>query len=337
MAGTGVVNGFYFDPEIFTEYMQEQPYVKDAIFASGVIRPDAAIAEAIGAKGSVGTIPMFASFDDNDEALNFDGTTDNVPQELTGKKQSFMKIGRMRAWKDKDFTRWLTGVSPLQNMADNLVAPYYINQWQKALIATLKGVMAVDGMQAHVTDLSVTSGSIADENKAEEGSMIELGAKALGDMADRFNLVLMHSVVYARLQRLDLINFSKYTINDAMKRDVELPTWNGKIVVVDDTLVDTTTVGFPVYYTYLLGEGAFLGQQFDIPNPYYTEYDPETDGGVNKLYTKQSMVMHPNGFNLLFNKIAGESPTNAELATAANWELAINHKNVAIALLKTNG
>ena len=49
------------------------------------------------------------------------------------------------------------------------------------------------------------------------------------------------------------------------------------------------------------------------------------------------MVMHPNGFNLLFNKIAGESPTNAELATAANWELAINHKNVAIALLKTNG
>lgn len=337
MAGTGVVNNFYFDAEVFTEYMQEQPFVKDAIFAAGVIRPDAAIAEAIGAKGNVGTIPMFASFDENDDALNFDGVTDNVPQELAGKKQSFMKIGRMRAWTDKDFTRWLTGVSPLQNMADNLVTPYYINQWQKALLATLKGVTGVAGMATHITDLSTTSGSITDDNKVEEGSMIELGAKALGDMAERFNLVLMHSVVYARLQRLDLINFSKYTISDAMRREVTLPTWNGKIVVVDDSLVDTSVEDFPVYLTYLLGTGAFLGQQFDIPNPYYVDYDPETDGGVNKLYTKQSMVMHPNGFNLLFNKIASESPTNAELANPANWEMALNHKNVAIALLKTNG
>lgn len=337
MAGTGVVNGFYFDADVFTEYMQEQPYVKDAILAAGVIRPDAAIAEAIGAKGNVGTIPMFANFDENDEALNFDGDTDNVPVELAGKKQSFMKIGRMRAWTDKDFTRWLTGVSPLQNMADNLVTPYYINQWQKALLATLRGVMGVEGMAGHVTDLSTTSGSIADTNKVEEGAMIELGAKALGDMAERFSLVLMHSVVYARLQRLNLINFSKYTIADAMQREVTLPTWNGKIVVVDDSLVDTSVSGFPVYYTYLVGAGAFLGDQFDITNPYYVDYDPETDGGVNKLYTKQSMVIHPNGFNLLFNKIAKDSPTNAELADPANWELALNHKNVAIALLKTNG
>ena len=71
--------------------------------------------------------------------------------------------------------------------------------------------------------------------------------------------------------------------------------------------------------------------------PYYTKYDPETNAGTNVLYTKQSKVLHPNGFSIKFNTIAAESPTDAELETAANWELAFNEKNITIAELKTNG
>ena len=337
MARTGIVDGMYFDSNIFTEYMQEKSYVKDAIIASGILRVDPAIRNAIGANGNVGTIPLFAPIDDTDSALNFDGATNNTPTAISGKKQSFMKIGRMKAWKDSDFTRYLTGVSPVQNMADNLVVPYWQNQWQKALLATLKGVMGVAGLATHVTDISTTSGSIADSNKIGATSLIELGQKAIGDMAGNLRLALMHSTVYARYQALGLVEFNKYSVPNAIQNEINLPTINGKIVVVDDSLVDTSVSDFPVYSTYLVGVGAILSDTFEVPNPYYMDYDPETSGGITKLYTKQAMVLHPNGMSIAFDSIAKDSPTNTELATSGNWSLAYNAKNVEIALIKTNG
>ena len=70
---------------------------------------------------------------------------------------------------------------------------------------------------------------------------------------------------------------------------------------------------------------------------FYIKYDFEKDAGTNVLYTKQSKVLHPNGFSIKYGNIAAESPTDAELGTAANWELAFNEKNITIAELKTNG
>jgi hypothetical protein len=48
-------------------------------------------------------------------------------------------------------------------------------------------------------------------------------------------------------------------------------------------------------------------------------------------------VLHPNGLSLAVDSIAKESPTLAELGTAANWALKFNHKNVKMGLIKTNG
>ncbi len=336
MARTGTVNGFYFDPEVFTDYMQEKSTFKDAIIASGILRNDPTILDMLGAKGNVGTIPFFASVDGMSDALNFDGTTDNTPEQLSGKKMSVMKIARMKAWKDSDFTRYLIGEAPLQNLADNLVNKYYVNQWQKTLLSILKGAMGVSGLESHITDITSSDSSVADANKVNETSLIDLGIKALGDNAGAFSIILMHSVVYGQYQKLGLINFDKYTIANALQKEVELPTINGKIVVVDDSLVDTSGIN-PVYMTYMVGEGALLTADCDIPTPYYENYDAETDGGVNKLYTKQAKVLHPNGLSIKFDSIISESPTNTELATSSNWELAYNAKNVAIALLKSNG
>lgn len=337
-AGTGINGGFYFDPNVFADYMAEQPYLKTAIIASGIVRDDAVIAEAIGSQGNIGTIPFYKPIDiDTYAPVNNTGAANNTPQETAGGKQSFMAVQRMKAFKDKDFTREISGANPLQNVASQ-ISNYYQQVWQKVLMSTLKGVMGISSMATHKTNISVTSGSIADTNKVSEYSDIELCQKACGDLADRFTLAIMHSAVYARLQKLQLINYTKYTIPGGLKDGIELPTWNGKIVIVDDKYtVDTTTSGFPVYSTYFVGAGSFLAAPKALITPYYTKYDPETDAGTNVLYTKQSKVLHPNGFSIKFNNIAAESPTDVELGTAANWELAFNEKNITIAELKTNG
>ena len=59
MARNGMFGGFAFDEEIFTDMMQEADYWRNPVLASGIVRQDASIMEAIGAKGNVATLPIY--------------------------------------------------------------------------------------------------------------------------------------------------------------------------------------------------------------------------------------------------------------------------------------
>ena len=63
----------------------------------------------------------------------------------------------------------------------------------------------------------------------------------------------------------------------------------------------------------------------------------KTSAGIDKFYTKQGKVLHPNGLSLAVDNISKESPTQAELGLSDNWSLKFNHKNVKMGLIKTNG
>ena len=88
----------------------------------------------------------------------------------------------------------------------------------------------------------------------------------------------------------------------------------------------------------MIGSGSVLTcDKNNYENPYYSDYDPETKAGIEKLYTKQGYVLHPNGFSINTSKISEESPTNAELGAKANWSLAFNQKNIRMGVIKSNG
>lgn len=337
MAHTGLNNGFYFDPEVFADYMQEQSLLNNVLIDSGVMVQDATIASALGTSSNIGTTPFFAPIDAEPDALNDDGETDNVPTELKGKKMTYMAIARMKAWKENTFVRYLTGKSPLQNLAQNLVVPYWKNQWEKILYAELKGVMGVKEMATHKTDISVTSGTVAEKNMIAINSALELGQKALGDRRETFKIFVCHSAVAKRLKELELLSNIVY-FSPVLGREVTVPAYSNMILLESDTgTVDMSTEGFPVYHSYMLGAGAFLTCDKAVHQPYSTQYDPEKNGGVDKLYTKQAKVIHPNGFSIIVNNITKESPTNEELSTATNWQLEYDNRLVPIAELITNG
>lgn len=337
MARTGEVNNFYFDKEIFTDYMQEKSLLNNALIASGVVVYDPLLDRMLGNAGNVGTIPFFSNIDEEGDALNDDGKTNNTPTELKGKKQTFMAIARMKAWQEKTYTRYLTGKSPLQNLADNLVIPYWVNQWEKDLMAIIKGVMGLPAMMTHKTDLSVTTGEITDANKIDLVTHLDVGQKAKGDKRNNFTLFVCHSQIATNYRKLELIENKKYFL-PVLNQYVELPVIGNMIVFETDTnTVDTTVEGFPVYHSYMLGRGAFLTTNKKVYNPYDTKYDPETNGGVEKLYTKQAKVLHPDGFSILADNIAEESPTREELENPTNWDLKINHKSITIAEIISNG
>jgi hypothetical protein len=341
MARTGLFGGFYFDEEVFTDMMAEAEYWSNPILASGVIRNDQSIMDAIGAKGNVATMPIYTPLnihDSNMGALNNDGMTDNTPVEISGSKQTLMLIQRMKAFKAKDFTKELTGADPISRIKAS-VQSYYTQVWENELMNVAQAVMGVSALSDHVTDLSITTGTIADANKINETTHIDAEQAALGDMAGGLGLIVMHSKIFAAYKKLALVEYDKYVVNGAIKQEINLPTIGGKHVLVTDYYtLDATTTGFPVYKTYLFGEGAFLSaDKTNYENQYTTNYDPQTAAGTDLFYTKQGKVLHPNGLSLAVDNIAKESPTFAELGTAANYSLKFNHKNVKIGLIKSNG
>ena len=341
MARTGLFGGFYFDEEVFTDMMNEGDYWKNEILASGVVAKDASIMNAIGTHGNVATIPIYKPFnvhDDGMSALNNDGMTNNVPVEITGDKQTCMLIQRMKAFKAKDFTAELTGAKPLDHVK-NRIQNYYTGVWENELMNILQAIMGVAALEDHVTDLSVTSGTVGAANMVDATTLIDAEQAALGDMAGGMGLLVMHSKIYAAYKKLQLVEYDKFTVGDAVKREVLLPHIGGKIPLVTDYYtVDNTVSGFPVFKTYLLGEGAYKAcDKTNYEKAYTTDYDPETAAGIDMLYTKQGKVLHPNGLSLAVDNIAAESPTFAELGNSANWNLKFNHKNVKIGLIKSNG
>ena len=341
MARTGTFGGFPFDPEVFTGMMQEAEYWSNPILASGVIREDASIMNAIGTSGNVATLPFYTPinlFDEGMAALNNDGKTDNVPVEISGSKQTCMLIQRMKAFKANDFTQELTGANPIDHIKSK-VQNYYTQVWENELMNEIAAILALEAMSEHVTDLSVTTGTISEANLINETTAIDAEEAALGDMAGGLGLMVMHSKVFANYQKRQLVEYEKYTVGNAIKHDITLPTINGKVVLRTNVhTVDTSVPGFPVYKTYLLGAGSILGAtKSNYKEPYYVDYDPETSAGVEMLYTKQGRVLHPNGFSLAVDNIAEESPTLAELGNKANWTLKFNPKNIKLGLIKSNG
>lgn len=337
MPRQGIVNNFYFDPEVFSDYMQEQSCLNNKILASGILVEDPIIENAVGSSGNVGTTPFFLPVDGEGDALNDDGKTDNTPTTLKGSKQTFMAIARMKSWKENTYTRYLTGKSPLTNLANNLVVPYWTNQWENDLIAIMKGILGVSGMEMHTTDISTTTGTITDANKITLTTHLDLGQKALGDKRGNFGLFICHSQVATNYKKLELIE-NKKLFSPILNADIEVPMIGNMVVLETDTnTVDTSVEGFPVYHSYMVGRGTFLYAPKIVHKAYGTNYDHETDGGVEKLYTKQAKVMHPNGFSIKADNIAEESPKRDELANSDNWELKFNHKNIPIAQIVSNG
>lgn len=341
MARTGLFGGFYFDEEVFTDMMLESDYWSNPILASGIVREDSTIMDLIGSKGNVATIPMWKPINIHDEnmgALNNDGMTNNVPQTISGDKQTCMMIQRMKAFQAKDFTKELSGADALTHIKGK-IQNYYTQVWEDELMNIADTVLGIDDLSSHVTDLAVTSGTVADKNKITATTLIDAEQEALGDMAGSLGLLIMHSKIYAVYKKLGLVEFDKYTVGNVLQQEITLPRIGGKLVKVTDYYtVDTSTPSFPVYKTYMFGEGAFLScDKNNYENQYTTDYDPETNAGTDKFYTKQGKVLHPNGLSLAVDNIAKESPTKAELGAKENWALKFNHKNVKMGIIKTNG
>lgn len=84
---------------------------------------------------------------------------------------------------------------------------------------------------------------------------------------------------------------------------------------------EKTGAGNPMYVTYLFGDGAIEYTNCGAKVPAEMSRDPRTNGGQDTLYNRQRKCFAPYGISFTKANMATLSPTDAELADGANWEL----------------
>ncbi len=284
------------------------------------------------------------------EALNYDGDTDITATSTKTYEQGIVVIGRAKAWTEKDFSHDITGGIGFMDNIANQVSEYWVDQEQNTLLSILKGIFTMTGeknqefVDSHTYDVTG-----ADDGFVTTTTLNSAMQTACGDNKKKFTMVVVHSTVATNLENLNLIKNLTHTDKNGLTRQIELYTWNGRLVLVDDSITTEDKGEYTEYTSYVLGDGAFSYEDIGAKVPYEMSRDAKTNGGIDVLYTRNRKVFAP--FGISYEKVnqASISPTQSELENGSNWSLVhsgdadvdnrdyINHKAIPIARIISKG
>lgn len=365
-----------FNPQAFGAYTERIPNLKrNELIKSKALKGNQDIKRTFNSQtGTVyAVLPMHGLI--GGTAQNYDGETDLESEGTETFERGVVVIGRMKGWTERDFSEDITGgVSFMDNVAAQ-VNDYKAELDQTTLVKILEGIFAMTGaenlkfVQSHTSDITAETATDKDgnvKNVVQADTLNTALQKAAGDNKSKFTIAIMHSAVATNLENLKLLKYMTQTDANGVERDLTLATWNGRLVLIDDSMpteavaavAESGTKGSPGYVapqeaytkytTFVLGDGAFDYEDIGAKVPYEMYRDPKKHGGEDTLYMRQRKVFAPYGISFTKKSMTAKSPTDAELANGANWELVnngksgsakktINHKAIPIARIISRG
>lgn len=309
-------------PEIFNPYFRELSTRVNAFFTSGIIAPVPDL--NFGARGGVQIqMPFWKALGERAQLL--DDTQDLEIKKIDVEQDVAVQHARALVYGGTDLAAALAGDDPMDAVAAG-IAENWSMEFNMQLIATLKGAMGAllaESPDVNSLDISGLSGSAA---YIDAASFID-ASQTLGDARARVSGVLMHSAVNSWLAKNDLIEY----IPDS-EGNLSIPTFMGKRVIEDDANEPANGV----YNTYLFGPGAIGWGEGDPKVPTETGREPLLGGGQEYLVTRRHYVLHPRGikWDPGSGVPASVTPSDTELANAANWTRVYEPKNIRIVLFK---
>lgn len=312
-------------PEIFNPYVQQITEEKARLIQSGALVRDGAIDALLAGGGLTFNVPSWkdlANDPDNVSSDDAQGVNDSTPKGTGTGREIAVRLSRNQSWSEADLAAVLAGSDPAASIAGR-VGFYWTRRLQAAYIATMKGIFANNaagspGGGATQNDLTNDiSGSVYAAGVTDFNAAAFLDAVlTIGDSMQDLSLMMVHSVVYGRMQKNNLIDF----IPDA-RGEVMIPVYQGKQVIVDDGMPNASNV----YDTWIFGAGAVRLGVGSPPTPTETFRHPfaGNGGGQSTLYNRVEWSIHPVG-----HKYAGTSPnggpsnlaTSNNLANASAWQ-----------------
>lgn len=235
-------NAKTFNEEAFGRYMEAVPDVKrNKLLESGAVTGNQMLKDLFANQtGSYyGTIPFYGNLDQT-EPDNYDGQTNITADTTVTYTQGVFVYGRAKGWTEKDFSYDITsGVDFMANVREKLIK-YWYNVDQDTLLAILKGIFAMTGKGNidFVTNHTNNIAELADDAEATVNAttLNNTIQKACGDNKEVFSLAITHSQVATNLENLNLIERLKYTDAQGIQRDLTMYSWNGRLLIVDDSM-----------------------------------------------------------------------------------------------------
>ncbi len=359
-----------FNERAFGKYIDTVPKIKkNELVKSKALQPNSQIKQAFSGQTGVvyATIPMYGRIDGT--PLNYDGKTDITATTTTTYERGVVVVGRSKAWVESDFSEDVTGGAGFMSNVARQVAEYWDEIDQDTLLAVLEGIFSMTGannlkfVEGHTLNIS----ALADDMNVVGASTLNTAIqKASGDKKSKFTIAIMHSAVATNLENLKLLAYMTYTDALGIERQLELATWNGRVVIVDDGMptedIDAVEASgtegqtgyipaqpaYTKYTTFILGNGAFDYEDIGAEVPYAMTRDEKTNGGQTYLYSRQRKVFAPYGISFTKSSMPTNSPTDAELKNGSNWELVhdggtgaarkyFDHKAIPIARIISRG
>lgn len=323
-------------PEVFFPYMQKITMEKSALFQSGILRQDANIAAKLAGGGRTFQVPFWNDLDNTESGIASDDPADiGVPGKIVAARDTALRQVRTRGWTAARLVSELAGDDPMKAIA-NRTSDYWIRQFQRVLISTLTGVFAdniANDSSDMVWDVSLGTGTPTDANRINAEAIID-AAHTMGDANEAIVAIGMHSNMVKSLKKQNLIDF----IPDS-RGEVRFPTYLGYRVIEDDGCRVVGTGATAQYWSYLFGRDSIAWAEHAVDKPVAVKEDEDQGNGmgVDTLWTRRQYVLHPYGVRWTDTTVTDEFPTNAELATAGNWNRVYpERKQIALAALVTN-
>jgi len=340
-------------PEVFTPYAQQLTEEKARLIQSGVVVSSPVLNTLLAGGGSTFNVPSWLDLDASDatgadnvsqddvadiQAASFESGTpsDATPKKIATAREIAARMTRNQSWSSTGLARELAGDDPMQAIATR-VAFYWIRRLQRIFVQTFNGIIADNllapgGSDTHTQyDLinDISGGAFVDGVTNFSAEAFIDAAVTMGDSMEKLTACMVHSVVYARMQKNNLIDF----IPDATGK-IQIATFLGREVIIDDGMPRTGSV----YDTWLFGSGAAqMGEALDdTPTEVHRQALAGNGGGQEILTARRVYGMHPTGHAYIQGSIPDGGPANSDLATAANWSRRYpERKQIEFAVLRT--
>ena len=226
-----------FNEKAFGKYVDIVPKLKkNELIKSRALQPNSQIkATFTGQTGVVfANIPMYGRIDG--APLNYDGATDITATSTTTYDRGVVVVGRAKAWVESDFAEDVTGGAGFMSNVARQVSEYWDEIDQDTLLAILDGIFSMTGaanlkfVNGHTYDITAE----AVNNMVAASTLNTAIQKASGDKKSNFTISIMHSAIATNLENLKLLAYMTYTDALGIERQLELATWNGRSVIIDD-------------------------------------------------------------------------------------------------------
>jgi hypothetical protein len=326
-----------YNPLVFSAAEQEAQIELNAFLASGVMVEDPRLTAMATTGGNIGELPFFKPLGTQEPNYSNDVTGDSsTPNKITTAIMKYRLASQNQSWSTMDLAVDLALADPVQAIT-NRIGSYWATTNERRLIQSTMGILAdnvANDSGDMVVNIATDAAGAATDAELVGNDVILDAQQTAGDHQAGFSAIAMHSVVYNRLRKQQLIDFIRDADNNTL-----FQMYGNLRVIVDDSLSAVAGVNRITYTTVIFGNGAVAAGMGRTSNPSELDRSPEkgNGGGQSDLYSRRADIIHPLGFEFTSSSVAGQSATLAELATAANWNRVWERKSVPVCFLQTNG